>query len=590
MSKLKLTVFFALFSIIFATAQEPLNHEKKVYISPDKKIFVNKALPIYFRVSTSPDPEAPSYVLKSERTPKYANPMYFDTEGFNSLRSPSAVDPVTKKVIAPKQDILFEVYADGIAPKTQVIFSGSKKVITKGVTYFGGEVKLEFKTSDATSGVEKTYVSLNKENYKELSAFNNSFSDENIYTLKYYSVDYVGNAEEPNTTMFSIDKTPPVTTFSILGANKGKALSAKSSVKLSSEDSLCGVDKVYYSLNDGPYQVYSVPIPISVFKSENSKISYYGVDKLGNKETAKLITMFTGKGAAGEDFNSSGFNYYIDRESPVISIEAVNDVYKGKLTFISERTQIKINAEDEKSGVDKIMYSIGNALLKNTYSEPFNLKGQGYHTVFYTASDFVGNSALPKSQQFLVDASIPSSKSAFSGNYFANRDTNFITGDTKIRINTIETGSGIKAVKYVIDSGNEEDYTEPITIKSEGIHVLKYHAIDNVNNTEEWKNITFFVDNIAPKIHCNFSVISIGEKSVRDEKYTIYPSNVMLYIAATDNASGGEKIEYKINGGAVALNKNPIKGLLPGNYEIDVTAWDVLKNKSHEVIKFAIEE
>ena len=64
----------------------------------------------------------------------------------------------------------------------------------------------------------------------------------------------------------------------------------------------------------------------------------------------------------------------------------------------------------------------------------------------------------------------------------------------------------------------------------------------------------------------------------------------MLYIAATDNASGGEKIEYKINGKSVPAGLIPIKGLAPGNYEIEVTANDVLKNSSKETIKFAVED
>jgi len=110
-----------------------------------------------------------------------------------------------------------------------------------------------------------------------------------------------------------------------------------------------------------------------------------------------------------------------------------------------------------------------------------------------------------------------------------------------------------------------------------------------VNNKNEIKKQEVFVDNQAPVIHYHFSVESIGKKTVRDEIYTIYPTNTMLYIAATDASSGGEKIEYRINDGVV-LSANPIKNLTPGNYLIEVDAFDVLGNKSVEKIKFAIEK
>jgi hypothetical protein len=63
----------------------------------------------------------------------------------------------------------------------------------------------------------------------------------------------------------------------------------------------------------------------------------------------------------------------------------------------------------------------------------------------------------------------------------------------------------------------------------------------------------------------------------------------MLYIAATDANSGGEKINYRINEGSL-LGDNPVKGFTAGNYIIEVNAFDVLGNKSTQEIKFAIEK
>ena len=53
--------------------------------------------------------------------------MYLDTEGKNTFRSPSAVDTVTKEVVIPKEDIIYEVYADSKPPRTHLKFENSKK-------------------------------------------------------------------------------------------------------------------------------------------------------------------------------------------------------------------------------------------------------------------------------------------------------------------------------------------------------------------------------------------------------------------------------------------------------------------------------
>ncbi len=589
MTKLNQLSVLLLILPIMAIAQEPLKHEKKIYSTTDGKIFVNKTLPVYFRIAVSPAENAPSYVLPSVETAKYANPMYFDTEGRNTLRSPSAVDTTTKKVVLPKHEIIYEIYVDGLAPHTKIKLNTAGRYIKNGVSFFGKGVKFDFESNDENSGVEATYLSVNKSVYQDFAKSQKAFDDEKEYFVSYYSVDHVGNAEVPKSDTFGLDLTAPVTSFKIIGASKGNVLSSKASISFSSKDTLSGVKHIVYSINEGPEKAFSIPIPISILKDGKSKIHYYAIDNVGNKEEIKVLTASTEAIVEKIDHTyGSTFSFYIDKEAPVTSSDIIGDQYKGKFLYISERSRIKINATDEKSGVEKIIYSINNNLLKEKYSEPFAISNQGLNTVLYTSSDNVGNIAVPKAQQIFLDKSIPVSNSSFRGKQFADRDTIFITSDTHIAISTSETGSGIQAIEYSLDGGNKTVYTSAFKVEKDGYHTLEYHAKDNVNNVEEIKKCSFFIDNIAPKIYYHFSVKAIGEKTVRDENYVIYPSNAMLYIAATDNASGGEKIEYRINGKEVQT-VTPVKGFAAGNYEIEIFAYDVLKNRSSQVIRFAIE-
>jgi hypothetical protein len=571
-----------------ANAQEQLKHEKKVYVNKENRVYVNKTLPIYFRVSTSPDISSESYNLPSEQSVKYANPMYFDTEGRNTLRSPSAVDPKTKQIVMPKQDVLFEIYADGMAPLTKFNSKGAQSVVSRGKTYYGKSFLPELKSVDETSGTETVYVSVNQQPYAAYDPKTFLFDTEKEYSIKYYGVDYVGNVEAPKIVTFNIDISAPITTYAIVGDKKGKVLSSKASIKLTASDTLSGVDKILYAINDGKVMPYTTPIPVSVLNKEDSKITYYAVDKLGNKEEAKVISTFSGM--TSENMDASAYGYYIDKEPPVISMDIEGDKYKSNAMYVSERSRIKINASDDKSGVEKVMYSVDNLTLNQSYADPFPVQKEGKHLIAFAASDYVGNLALAKTQQILLDATAPVSKLSLIGPMFVNRDTTFINSKTQFSIQVTEAGSGIQSVNYAFDNGQTAKYASPFTATAEGFHALQYNAVDQVNNSEAMKEKTFFVDNTAPVIHFNFSVKAIGEKQVRDEKYVIYPSNVMLYIAATDNASGGEKIEYTINGKRVPVSTIPVKGLAPGNYEIEVTASDVLKNTSKETIKFSVED
>jgi hypothetical protein len=94
---------------------------------------------------------------------------------------------------------------------------------------------------------------------------------------------------------------------------------------------------------------------------------------------------------------------------------------------------------------------------------------------------------------------------------------------------------------------------------------------------------------MPPEIHYHYSIPPIGSKTIREEEYEIYPTNTLLYLAATDKESGGEIVEYSINGKPV-VSEIPIQNLVPGNYIIKVIAYDVLKNKSEKEIKFSIEK
>ena len=585
-----LLVFLLLLSGI-VEAQEPLDHEERIYMSPEGKLYIQKEMPVYLRISTSPDEDAESYLLKSKESSEFANPMYFDTEGWNTIRSPWAVDTSTKQPVYPQQDIIFEVYADSKAPETELDLSDAQVHMNDGERYYGKEIQVELSSEDELSGTEKIYYSLNGDPYQPYDG-PIEFNEENQHVLKYYAIDHVRNVEDPASFDFHLDMSAPETQYSIEGNTKDNILGQDAVIKLNSEDSLSGVKEIRYSINEGEEKTYTDPIPVSKFQQEDNELVFYAIDHVNNKEELQSLTSSVQKQASSSGSESEGgdgaFSYYIDKEPPKVELQIVGDKYEGKNLFVSPRSRVKLVAEDEKSGVKKVSYSINNSSLKNKYEEPFQFDVEGMGYLNYAASDQVGNQSNRQTQAIYYDTGRPESSVNYDGRHYLNRDTLFISPDTRFVMNGKDGESGLQDIVYSIDNKEIQPYSEPVKLNPAGFHELKFYAVDRVNNEEEAHKRDVFVDNEAPEIYPHFSVESIGTKIVRDEKYRIYPSNSKLYIGATDKACGTDYIEYRINDGEFK-SEVPIKQFDPGNYSVEIHAYDHLNNKSVKTIKFAIE-
>ncbi|MEW6041337.1 MAG: polymer-forming cytoskeletal protein, partial [Elusimicrobiota bacterium] len=70
-------------------------------------------------------------------------------------------------------------------------------------------------------------------------------------------------------------------------------------------------------------------------------------------------------------------------------------------------------------------------------------------------------------------------------------------------VNTV--ASGLREIKYSIDGSGEVTYIQALTL-TEGIHTIKYYAIDNIGNPEVTHTFTVNVDNTPPE-----TTIVIGE-------------------------------------------------------------------------------
>lgn len=570
---LLLILFLLLSGNVYSQSQP--QHKKKMYLSPEGKLYFNKQVPVYFWISDSPDEKSKHYRLKSETTPQYSNPMYFDTEGRNTLRSPSAVDTTTKQVIFPERDIEFQIYADGIAPVTEIIFDGNNLNRFKGILYVPNNLNVSLSAKDELSGVDKIMLSVDGSPYNEYKPM--TLDQEKYYQLKYYAYDNTGNVENIKKVTFRVDKTAPVSNLKIEGNQYKDILSGNTLIDIVSIDTISGVNKVYYCIDDTIFKVYKGKINTALLAQGEHKLKYYATDMVNNQENVQTK------------------EFYIDNTPPQVIEEIQGKTFAANgREFSAGTSRLKISSFDNKSGVNEIYYSINNAPYIK-YDKPIVLSGyKGNLVVTSYAVDNVGNksesnlSNSRKNSLSYVDLGAPWVGHSFSGPQFFSRDTLFISQKTSIILEAKDAESGVQKIEYQIDSTNLQLYSKPFNLNHEGIHRIFVYGYDNTDNLTR-QDFAFVIDTTGPDIYERYSTISLGIIESQDAKHNLYPSHTVVFLSATDVLSGYESLLYSLNNGPWQPYLRDIRGFIPKSKNtIIVKAIDKLGNSTFKTIEFHI--
>ncbi len=554
-------------------AQETAAHKKKIYKDQEGKVFVNKALPVYLSVST--DVEGSDSEVLEGKNPTYSSPMYLDSEGYNTIRSPWQVDPETKETVYPKAEVIFELYADSKPPQTKIDYeSEGLKNINDKVVMKTGTVSLS--ASDETSGIEAIYYSLDNGTFNKYSNPIN-LTEEKTTVIKYYAVDHVGNVEEVSSVVVLVDNSAPISTLSIEGDQSEDVLSARSTVLLEAKDNNAESSKIFYTIDDGRTYVYTKPISIANLSEGEHTITYFAVDNVDNNEEKRT------------------YSFFLDKSAPRVIDEIIGNTFiaNGK-EYYSGRTKLKLVAMDNKAGVKDIQYSINGGEFK-LYDAPFYLSEPGNLNIEVLVMDKVNNrirtAEFSDKNNLLsyVDLAGPSLRHSVSGPSFTVKDTTYITKDTRIILRGTDEDSGFKEIDYQIDNGSSTVYSEAFSIANDGFHKVTYNGYDNLSNSST-ETMICVVDNKGPEIFNRFSIDSNKSKEIDGQTVPVFPPHVVLFLSSTDKGAGLDKISYQANGGSILPYRSLIENFRKNRlYNINVIVVDKLGNENQEEIVFYIE-
>lgn len=552
-----------------ATQSPPLDHEKRFFKSEDQKLYVAKSLPIYLHISTSPDLSGESYLLRSDSTAQYANPLYLDTEGVNYIRTHAAVDPATKEVL-PNQEIVFEVYADGLPPKSTLSFTGAESFVDGNVQYFGKGLQAMLESVDYMSGLNAIYYSINGRPFSPYQTPMTTFNSDTMNNIRYYAVDNVGNAEHPREQSFIYDRTSPLTDMEISGPKSDQYISASTRFILTSSDELSGVASTQFKLDDREAREYDGPVDPSGLSDGQHVLSYFANDEVDNTEETRQ------------------YDFILDTTPPEAEVSVEADQYAADdLTYLSSRSRLQLTSRDKDAGVESIKYAIDDGSYEEYLDRVIMPTSPGNYTVTYRATDVVGNRSTDQTFPVYLDKRAPETSHSFSEPNYQGFDTLYISPSTTIELTSEDDASGVQTIRYRLDSGDFETYTQPIAVESEGFHSVEFYADDQVNNREQTKTIEFYVDTTPPVINTMYSSKATFDPN-RNMK--VIPRRASIFLAAFDEQTDLQTLTYSINGKESVPYSGPIKGFDSNEtLNIKIIATDKVQNRSTETLKFYVQ-
>ena len=233
-------------------------HEKQFFRDPNGRLYVARSLPIYFRVSSAPS-AGNSELLKPESASGLAIPVSF-SEGLNVIKNPTAFFIDSDDSLSGPE---FEVWADGTPPYTQIQLTGAPRYLLDPTLFFGVGLNVNLNSEDNLSGVKETFLSINQAAYYPYEASNIDVSQDGSFSLRYYSVDNVGNVADSGEMKFIVDTTPPKTTLKVNGIHRSDILSSEAKLELTSLDSSVGIANTYYALDQENFKIYEQELPIN---------------------------------------------------------------------------------------------------------------------------------------------------------------------------------------------------------------------------------------------------------------------------------------------------------------------------------------
>jgi hypothetical protein len=387
--------------------------------------------------------------------------------------------------------------------------------------------------------------------------------------LEFNSSDKIGHDEPVNnyTTIaeLAIDNSPPDSTLSIGTPQYSSGgityFTSSTQFTLGSDDGTgSGPNITWYRIWDA-VSGWSAPIqytaPFTISGPDGIRyIEYNSSDNLGTDESPKNHTAITG--------------LFLDNADPATILTFGNPNYtSGTDLFVSDSTEFNISANKPDIAI-WVWMDLSNPAI---YNGNFTVAQEGPHTIFYNATDNLGNIESPSNSIDIIVDTSPPITTITVGTPQYGPGPSFVTSSTTFTLDSDDgSGSGVDTTMYRIDSGSPTTYTGPFSLSGNGQHVIHYWSIDNLGNVESDKTLVVILDDNPP-----IAIAGVDQIAFQGDEITFDASQ-----SSDGSGSGIDNYTwaFKYNSQTIALfGVTPSHQFdIAGNYEVRLTVEDNLGN------------
>ncbi len=135
--------------------------------------------------------------------------------------------------------------------------------------------------------------------------------------------------------------------------------------------------------------------------------------------------------------------------------------------------------------------------------------------------------------------------------------------------------SSLKKIEYSVDGSSLREYTEPLSFKSDGRHVIVYRAVDDTGNISSERIYSVVVDKTPPE-----GLVSVeGPVFYRDDDYYLTKESKVV-IWAEDDFSGVDTVWVSLDGGEYQAYQGKVSIGEEGRHTAASYAVDNVGNRS----------
>lgn len=546
--------------------------ERKPYVSPDNTVYWPMDRPFWLQLATASGDSAETFSLsKIQNVPKadskemFKKGIQLEIPGNQFVRW---MNYYTQK------ETLYRFVADSGPPQVRLDFGTSVKAPSQTEVIYGGDVQISLSGEDEHSGVRYLAYSINDLKFVRYGAPLH-FTEGGTYKFQYYGLDNVGYTSNFQGTQFKVDAQAPTTSFSRKTGAESKVLGPRDQIVLQGQDNLAGVKSTYYRFGkDSEYHVYTNPIPLTSLPEGNQLLSYFSKDHVNNQEKPQEAA------------------FYMCRSAPDITHKFLGDLFiNGTTTYISPRTKVQLNVDENHSKVKEVTYKVENSSF-NAYKDPFHLSPTPVaQTVSYQVKDEFDNISPAKSVKVVIDSQPPKTGSKFEGPVYAqSSDVFFISEKTKMMLPATDDSSGVLNTYLQIGDTPASVFGGVYSSSIENKNRMRYWSSDKVNNRESNHAILVVVDRTPPDILVAFSndPLRLETKEVQINKTYAIGSSIL--VSAVDNLSGVNEIKVAVDNGVLKKYDGPIPFTEQKLYSVTIVVSDRVGNQNKKTVQFNIKE